>query len=97
MTLINPKVQAMLDEIVQWADDQEHDILRADAAITAMKQLQETLPLLRQIRVEALRNLYLTGWTDGDLAKELGVSRARIYQLTTDGKPKGKVDRSEWE
>lgn len=79
--LINPQTQRYLDEIVVWVAAQELEVLKADAAITAMKQLQAILPQLREIRVAAMRNMTTQGWSETDMAKELGISRARVHQL----------------
>lgn len=81
MTLMHPRIQEYLDEIVAWAASQEYEVLKADAAITAMKQLQSALPQLREIRVAAMRTMTSQGWTETDMAKELGISRARVHQL----------------
>jgi hypothetical protein len=95
MTLKHPTLTDSLNEVTIWADTQELEILRADAAITIMKELQNALPKLRRIRVSAMRALQESGWTDSDIARELDISRARVYQLKYDPEPIGTVDESE--
>lgn len=59
---------------------------RIGAALDAVPKLQRWL---RQVRQEAVQEMRATGLSHADVAKELGVSRARAQQIA-EGRTTGK-------
>lgn len=57
-------------------------MLVADAASTAIIDLQAAIVDLREIKVAAVRDLAFQGWSETEIAKELGITRARVHQIT---------------
>lgn len=81
MTLRNTQFHEELEMMVGWAKTQPTPELRADASITAMKDLRSAELMLSRIRVQALREMVETGWSYQDIAAQFGITRQRVEQL----------------
>jgi hypothetical protein len=79
--LKHPHLQEWMAELVGWCSAQELEVLRADAAQTAIKDLQKLVIVLSEIRRGAVRGMAEYGYSQAEIAKELGLSRARIDQI----------------
>ncbi len=64
----------------QYQSANEH-VLAAKAAVAAIEQLQDITNQLAEIGTHSVAQLRLEGWSLGELAKQLGISRERVRQL----------------
>lgn len=81
MTLKHPTLSDQLDELARWCQEQEMDVLIADAAQTALLELQAAVKRLSWIRRTAVRNMAAQGYTHREIATELSLSHGRIDQI----------------
>jgi len=81
MTLKHPTLEQDLAALEVWCKDQEYDLLVADAAQTALLQLQAAVKRLSWVRKAAVRRLAEAGHTHREIANELSLSHGRIDQI----------------
>ena len=79
--LKHPHLDDWLDQLERWVDGQEMDVLKADAAQTAILTIQEAIVRLSEQRRAAVRGMASQGYSQREIARELNVSRARIDQI----------------
>lgn len=79
--LRNPRLAGQMERLKEFCTKQPMHVLVADAAGTAMLDLQRAIGELADIRAAAIREMAEDGWTHREIAKELGISRARVEQI----------------
>lgn len=77
----NPAMEQQALRLVAWAREQETEVARAAAAKWAMDMLAQVTNDLSQVRIEAVRGLWETGWSLADISEALEISRARVHQI----------------
>lgn len=74
-------MKGQLEKLIEWCENQPMHVLVADAAGTAILDLQDAIVELRNVRAAGIRAMAEDGWTHREIAKELGISRARVEQI----------------
>jgi DNA-directed RNA polymerase specialized sigma24 family protein len=81
MTLRHPLVRKQLHKLEGWCAGQTMHVLVADAAATAIEDLQASVIRLSEIRAAGVRAMAEDGWSHREIANELRISRARVDQI----------------
>lgn len=81
--ITNPQLQADLSRLcVGWADGFDDPIAQAQAVGWLMDfLLTELSPALSAVRVRAIRQLRVQGFTLAEIGAELGLTRARVEKI----------------
>ena len=82
-SVTNMKLQAQLQQVCDdWVASMDDPMLRALAMSWLLDSIQsELIPHVSGIRVAAVRQLRMEGFTLAEIAAELGLSRARIDMI----------------
>lgn len=72
----------ILDELCSEIENDDSYVDQARLATDAINELQRGgVNRLAAIKTSAIRALFEQGWTVGEIASEIGISRARVHQL----------------
>lgn len=77
----SPVHKTAVEALVEWACTQEGELAQAAACIWASDMLAAAMVELGNGRAAAIRALVEEGWSYGELATALGITRARIHQI----------------
>lgn len=82
-SVTNMKLEAKLQQVCdEWIETLEDPMLRALAMSWLLDSIQSVLvPNVSAVRVAAVRQLRMEGFTLAEIAAELGLSRARIDMI----------------
>ena len=82
-TVTNMKLQAQLQQVCDdWIASMDDPMLRALAMSWLLDSIQsELIPHVSAVRVAAVRQLRMEGFTLAEIAAELSLSRARIDMI----------------
>jgi hypothetical protein len=81
--ITNPKLEAQLQKVCDdWIATLEDPMLRALGVSWLLDSVQsELIPNVSAVRVAAVRQLRMEGFTLAEIGAELGLSRARIDKI----------------